>query len=199
MYQAVAIGASAGGSAALSLILPFLPASYPLAVVLVMHLHPLQSAPALAYHLDSNALPLREAEEKQPVRPGCIYFAPANYHLLVEVEHTFSLSVDEKVNFTRPSIDVLFESAADAFGKYLVGVVLSGANHDGAEGLRAIKRRGGLAVVQEPSTAEAAFMPQAALDVVAADYVLSPVEIGQLLASLSGKQMDVFKQDRQMT
>lgn len=184
-YRAVVIGASAGGSAALEQILPALPADYRLPVILVQHLHPQQDGPSLVYRLDYCALHFKEAEEKEAILPGYIYFAPPNYHLLVEDDFTFGLSVDEKVNFTRPSIDVLFESAAEAYGKRLVGIVLSGGNHDGAAGLQAIQRRGGLVVVQDPDTAEVAFMPRAALNAVKADYIFSPAEIAAWLPGLN--------------
>lgn len=181
-YEAVVIGASAGGSAALAQLLPRLPAAFPLAVVVVRHLHPLQTGLPFPYQTRDWALPLKEADEKEPIRPGWIYFAPPNYHLLIESDRTFALSIDERVNYVRPSIDVLFESAADVYGVHLVGVILSGANQDGAAGLRRIKERGGLTVVQDPATAEISLMPQAALALTRIDHVLPPAEIGALLA-----------------
>lgn len=184
-YQAVVIGASAGGSAALGQFLPLLPPDYPLPVVVVQHLHPQQEGAALLYHLGNCALRLKEAEEKQPVLPGCVYFAPPNYHLLIEDDRTFALSVDEKINFTRPSIDVLFESACEVYGRGLVGVILSGANQDGAAGLSAIKQRGGLTIVQDPSTAEVPYMPRAALAATQVDYVLPLKQIGELLVGVA--------------
>ncbi len=190
-YEAVVIGASAGGSAALAQLLPRLPPTFPLAVIIVRHLHPLQAGLPFAYQTRDWALPVKEADEKEPVRPGWIYFAPPNYHLLIESDRTFALSIDERVNYVRPSIDVLFESAAEVYGAGLVGVILSGANQDGAAGLRRIKERGGLAVVQDPATAEVALMPQAALAMAQIDYVLPPAEIGALLARCGAACLNV--------
>jgi two-component system chemotaxis response regulator CheB len=116
--------------------------------------------------------------------PGHIYLAPARYHLLIEEDRTFSLSVDPRVKFCCPAIDVLFESAADAFGKSLIGVVLTGANGDGSDGLKTIKARGGLAIVQNPATAEVRYMPQAALEATAVDCIIELEELAPLFARL---------------
>ena len=115
------------------------------------------------------------------IRPGHIYFAPAAYHLLIERDMSFSLSADEKVNFARPAIDVLFESAAQAYGPELIGIILTGANADGAAGLQKIKEFGGLAVVQKPDTAEASYMPQAAINAGPVDCILELNEIAELI------------------
>ncbi|MBN1178521.1 MAG: chemotaxis protein CheB [Anaerolineae bacterium] len=184
-YRAVVIGTSAGGTAALAQLLPMLPATFSLPVVIVQHIHPLQASPAIVYYHRQCHLVIEEAALGGVVEPGRVYFAPPNYHLLIEDDRTFSLSVDVKVNYARPSIDVLFESAADAYGRHLIGVILTGANNDGARGLRRIKEHGGLAVVQEPDTAEVSYMPRAAIDAVSVDYVLPPPEIGALLAAQS--------------
>ena len=141
--EAIAIGASAGAVQALSRILPALPAGYPLPILVVVHV-PADRENALAPLYQAKcAMLVKEAEDKEPARGGVIYFAPSDYHLLVEADHTLSLSSDEAVMHARPSIDVLFESAADAYGPALVGVVLTGANEDGAEGLAAIVGQGG--------------------------------------------------------
>ena len=183
-YAAVVIGASAGGTAPLSAILQALPANYSLPVIVVQHLHPQQEGPAIFYKSKCCQINLKEAAEKEALLAGWVYFAPPNYHLLVEDDRTFALSVDPKVNYSRPSIDVLFESASEVYGALLVGVVLSGANEDGANGLKAIQDRGGLAVVQDPASAEMPYMPQAALAVVQADYTLLPEQIGALLCKI---------------
>ena len=180
-YDAIVIGASAGGFAALAEILPRLPAALPLAVVVVQHLHPDGGEYMVEFLGRRCALPVKEAEDKEPVLPGVIYVAAAQYHLLIERDLTFSLSADEKVHYSRPSIDVLFESAAAAYGPKLIGVVLTGANDDGAAGLAAIKTGGGLTIVQDPATAEVSFMPQAALAGTAVDHVLDLAAIGRLL------------------
>jgi two-component system, chemotaxis family, protein-glutamate methylesterase/glutaminase len=187
-YQAVVMGASAGGSAALLEILPCLPEDFPCPVIVVQHLHPLQDGPAMMYHAHGCAMELREAEEKEVIRAGIVYFAPPNYHLLIEDDRTFSLSIDTRVNFSRPAIDVLFESAADVYGAALIGIVLSGANHDGAAGLHYIKQHGGLAIVQEPKTAEVPYMPNAAIQAAYPEHVLAPKAIGNLLVELVSKR-----------
>ena len=118
-------------------------------------------------------LPVREAEDKEPISGGTIYFAPPDYHLLVEVDKSLSLSSDEPVLFSRPSIDVLFESAADAYGAALIGIVLTGANQDGAKGMRAVVEAGGIALVQSPESAFASAMPEAAIEMCPSARVMS--------------------------
>jgi two-component system chemotaxis response regulator CheB len=127
---------------------------------------------------------MKSAEDKEPVAPGVIYFAPPGYHLLVESGGTFALSLDEPVHFSRPSIDVLFESAAEAYGERLLGIVLSGANADGAEGLQAVAEAGGVTVVQLPSSAEVPTMPEAAMKACRSSHVADVAEIAALLAAL---------------
>jgi len=166
-------------------LLPTIPANYPIPIVIVVHLHPRQDNSHIDRLGGLCALRVKEADEKEPLQPGMIYLAPPNYHLLIEKDHTFSLSVDERVNYSRPAIDVLFESAAQAYGAHVVGVVLTGANNDGAEGLRQIKERGGLTVVQDPRTAESTYMPQAAQEATPVDHVLSVPEIGRLFVKLA--------------
>jgi two-component system chemotaxis response regulator CheB len=183
-YEAVVIGASAGGLHALSTVLAGLPGIFSSAIAIVQHLDA-SSDGYLAEHFNRrSAIPVKEAEDKESVRGGTAYVAPAGYHLLIERDRSFSLSVDEKVSFVRPAIDVLFESAADAYGAGLIGVVLTGSNCDGAEGLRMIKRRGGLAIVQDPVAAEARAMPQAALAAVRCDHVVGLDGVAPLLADL---------------
>ena len=181
-YDAIVIGSSAGGFAALAEVLPRLPAALPQTVVVVQHLHPDCGEYLVEFLGQRCALPVKEAEDKEPILPGVIYLAAARYHLLIERDRTFALSADDKVHYARPSIDVLFESAAAAYGSKLIGVVLTGANADGAAGLAAIKSRGGLAVVQDPTTAEVSFMPHAALAATTVDHVLDLNAIGRLLS-----------------
>lgn len=162
--EAIVMGASAGALEALSAILPKFPAGYPLPVFIVVHL-PSDKKSVLAELLQAKcSLRVKEAEDKEPVEPGVVYFAPPDYHLLIEADRTLALSVDAPVLFSRPSIDVLFESAADVYGQGLVGVVLSGANADGAQGLRAVAVAGGAVIVQDPDQASSSAMPQAALE-----------------------------------
>ncbi|MFS2108619.1 chemotaxis protein CheB [Sphingomonas sp. Sphisp140] len=161
--RAVVIGASAGAIQALSLILPELPADFPLPVLVVVHVPADRDnilAPLFAARC---AMAVREAEDKEPALAGTIYFAPPDYHLLVETDGSLALSSDEPVLYSRPSIDVLFESAADAFGDALLGVILTGASADGAQGLRSICQAGGRALIEEPETSYADTMPRAAI------------------------------------
>ncbi len=178
------MGSSAGGLAVLARILSVFPQNFRLPLIVVQHLHPRQGEFYIQYLNDRTALTVKEADEKEDIVGGYVYFAPPNYHLLIEEDETFSLSSDEKVNYSRPSIDVLFESAAEVYGNRLAGVILTGANNDGASGLNLIKKNGGLAVVQEPCSAESPYMPRAALELVEADYILSPEEIGTVLVNL---------------
>lgn len=187
-HRAVVIGLSAGGLEALKVLLPFLPAGFPLPVVVVQHLHPLQGASYAEILSESCCLPLREAEEKETVMAGVVYFAPPNYHLMIESDRTFSLSIDPKVNFSRPSIDVLFETAADAYGQGLIGIVLTGASRDGAAGLRRIKENGGMAIVQDPVDASFPVMPSAALEETEVDQILDIPGIGRFLARIETRQ-----------
>jgi two-component system chemotaxis response regulator CheB len=161
--KALVIGGSAGAVGALMQLLPELPAGYPLAVLVVIHL-PHDDQGALTELLNGQCrMSVKEAEDKEPILPGVICVAPANYHLLVEPDFHVSLSQDDPVYFSRPSIDVLFESAADAYGRALAGVILSGASPDGAHGLQAVQQAGGKTFVQDPATAVATTMPLAAL------------------------------------
>lgn len=171
-FDAVVIGCSSGGVAALERILSGLPADFHLAVVVVLHMgvDGISLLPdLLARH---SRLPVVEAAEMAVVVPGWVYVAPPGYHLLIEEDRTFSLSVDAKVSYARPSIDVLFESAADAYGERLIGVILTGANSDGSQGLRAINAAGGLCLAQEPAAAEAREMPLAAIATGVVDHVV---------------------------
>lgn len=161
--EAIVIGASAGAIQALSRILPALPEDFSIPVLVVVHI-PADRADLLAPLFQGRCrLTVKEAEDKEPIRPGFVYFGPSDYHLLVEADRTVSLSSDEPVLYSRPSIDVLFESAADAYGEGLVGVILTGANEDGADGLWAIAAAGGVALVEDPAEAFAPAMPSAAL------------------------------------
>jgi two-component system, chemotaxis family, protein-glutamate methylesterase/glutaminase len=177
----VVIGASAGGVEALQVVLPAFAPGAPFAVVVVLHRaasHVSGLQPCLA---EPCRLPLTEAEDKEPLVRGHVYLAPAGYHTLVERERTLALSVDEPVHFSRPSVDVLFESAARAFGPRVVGVLLTGANTDGAAGLAAIEAAGGLAVVQDPASAPARDMPTAGLRACRTPLVLTLDEMVRAL------------------
>ena len=184
-YEAIVIGVSAGGMNALGTILSDLPVDFALPIIIVQHMDP-DSRDYLPEHLDQKCnISVKEAEEKEKVTKGVAYIAPPNYHLLLEEDRTFSLSVDEWVNYSRPSIDVTFESAADVYGRRLVGVVLTGANADGSAGLKKIKKAGGLAIVQDPATAHVDIMPKAAIAALKVDHVLPLEEIPELFKKLS--------------
>lgn len=182
--EAIVAGGSAGALEALVTILPALPAGFPIPVALVLHVLPGKPS-YLADVLSARcSLAVKEAEDKEPIQPATIYLAPPNYHLLIEKNRSFSLSVDEPVHFSRPAIDVLFETAADAYGDTLAAVLLTGANEDGARGLARIKEVGGTTVVQSPETAFVRTMPDAALRLAEPDKVLPPAQIGPFLALL---------------
>ncbi|MCO7516318.1 chemotaxis protein CheB [Pseudomonas guariconensis] len=182
--EAVVIGASAGGVAALFKVLGALPPGFGIPVLCVLHLpddRHSQLAEVLQRRLHR---PVREARDKERIAPGLIYVAGPGYHLSVERDLTLSLSQEEPVHFSRPAIDFLFQSAADAYGPGLLGVLLTGANEDGAQGLACIKNSGGRTVVQDPRDAQVALMPEAALALHRPDHILSLNGIGQLLATL---------------
>jgi two-component system chemotaxis response regulator CheB len=182
----IVMGGSLGGMKAARTILRALPPSFPEAIALVLHRQKEADAPLLEIMQLGLTLPLDEVLDKEPLRPGHVWVAPADYHLFVEDEH-LSLSTDEPVNFARPSIDVLFESAADAYGPNVIGVVLTGGNADGASGAASIVRRGGIVIVEDPATAQCPIMPQAAIQATGTSYV-RPVEgIASLLVELAAK------------
>jgi two-component system chemotaxis response regulator CheB len=184
LVKAIVIGASAGAVQALLVLLPTLPASFSLPILVVVHV-PTDRDNALISLLQARCrLAVKEAEDKEPVIGGTVYFAPADYHLLVEADGGLALSADEPVNYSRPSIDVLFESAADVYGEGLLGVILTGANHDGACGLKAVLDAGGAGIVQDPSEAYAATMPETALDTCSSATTMNLDAIALYLLSL---------------
>lgn len=182
--QAIVIGCSAGGLTALEELFAGVDPSLRQPIAVCCHTGS-ATVDLLCELLARHAtLPVEEARERAPLRGGVIHVAPSGYHLLVEHTRRFSLSVDERVSFARPSIDVLFDSAAEAYGDALIGVVLTGANSDGAEGLLRIKQCGGIAVVQDPADAEAPAMPAAALERAHPDHCLPLAAIAPLLNRL---------------
>jgi two-component system chemotaxis response regulator CheB len=182
-YDLIAVGTSLGGLSALRTLLGALPSTLPAAVAVVQHRHR-ESDRELSQVLQRfSALPVQEVEDKQRIEAGQVYVAPSDYHLLVEYGY-FSLSVDDPVGYARPSIDVLLESAADAYRSRAIGVLLTGANHDGVRGLGILKARGGLTIVQTPETADSPVLPQAAIAAVAVDLILPLAQIAAHLANL---------------
>ncbi|MRW88094.1 chemotaxis protein CheB [Pseudoduganella sp. FT26W] len=185
--EAVVIGASAGGVGALLHLLPGLPADYGCAVVAVLHIPDGRQSHLAGVFQQRMSLPVREARDKEEVASGTLYFAGSGYHLSVEQDRCFSLSCEAPLHFARPAIDYLMTSAADAYGAGLVGILLTGANHDGAAGLAAISAAGGLTVVQDPHEAEVPTMPKEAIRLHAPDLILPLAEIHTLLMMLENK------------
>jgi len=183
-YDLVVVGASWGGLQALGRVLSDLPDDFDLPIVIAQHRHPdsLEGTLAQLLQRQTDRLVL-EAEDKLTIEPRRVYVAPADYHLLVEGS-TFALSVDDRVRYARPSIDVLFESAADAFREGVIGIILTGANDDGARGLARIKELGGVALIQDPAAAARRAMPEAAIATTAADAILPLEEIGAFVYDL---------------
>ena len=175
MGDAVVIGASAGGVSVLKQLVTSLPADFSLSTIVVQHIADTSDSSWTELLDRQSKVRVKEADEKEKIRPGTVYFAPANYHLLVERDRTFTLTIDQPVNYARPSIDVLFETAAEAYQSRLIGIVCTGSNFDGAKGLLYIKQRGGLTMVQDPETAEVPMMPKAAIEATQPDHVL-PME-----------------------
>lgn len=179
----IVVGTSFGGMHALRTVLGGLPEHFPVPLAVVQH-RAKETNNLMSPMLEQwSRLPVVDVEDKQPIVPGHVYLAPADYHLLVEVG-SFALSVDAPVSYARPSIDVLFESAADAYGDRLVGVILTGANQDGARGAAAIKARGGVVLVQDPATAEGREMPDAAIVATHVDRVLALHEMAPCLVAM---------------
>lgn len=193
--EAIVIGASAGGIEALTALLPALPAGATVAVFVVLHLPRSGSSLLVEIFTPRCALRVEEAMDKQPVRAGSVCFAPPDYHLLIERDtgtgtgtaaaHRIALSIDEPVHHSRPSIDVLFESAADVFRERLLGIVLTGGNEDGAAGLAAVQAAGGLTAVQDPEEAQVRRMPDSALERIAPDFVLPLAGLAELLSTVA--------------
>jgi two-component system chemotaxis response regulator CheB len=187
-FAAIVIGASAGGVKALLEILPGLPKDYPYPVVTVLHVMKGRQNQLAEVFQQRLALRVLEAADKDELEAGTLYFAPAGYHLSVEDGGVFSLSQEEPVHFARPAIDLTMQSAADVYGDQLVGILLTGANQDGAAGLAAIGAAGGLTVVQDPAEAQVAVMPNEAIRLRQPDLVLTLQEIRSLLTMLEKRQ-----------
>jgi two-component system chemotaxis response regulator CheB len=182
--EAIVVGASAGGVEALLSLLGPLRQGFVLPIIVVLHLPEERRSQLAEVFSRRIEMPVHEAIDKQDIVAGTVYFATPGYHLSVEQDRSLSLSLEDRVHYSRPSIDYLFESAADAYGPALAAVLLTGANHDGARGLAEVKRRGGLTIVQDPQEAQVATMPQAALNVQQPDHVLPIHGIGRLLVEL---------------
>lgn len=170
---------------ALKTILPVLPAGFNMPIMIVLHISAASDGYWIEMLNDLCKIRVKEADEKEKIQKGYAYIAPSNYHLLIERDETFTLSTDKKVNFARPSVDVLFESAAYVYKEQLIGIVLSGANSDGAVGAQRIKKYGGLVIVQDPATAEAASMPASAIKKLTVDHIAPLEKIAEILMELN--------------
>lgn len=183
----IVMGCSSGGLSALSGCLGTLPPDYAIPIVVVQHRRKYERGLFEEVLQSKAAIRIKQADEKEKIAAPCVYIAPPDYHLLVEQDMTFSLNSDALVNYGRPSIDVLFESAADACGHKLVGILLTGANNDGSNGIRAIRQKGGITIAQEPSSAECSYMPQSAIDTGSVQHVMTVSQIASFLLSYHGK------------
>lgn len=183
--EALIIGGSAGSLDVLLKVLPQLNSSLTFPVIIVLHRKPGKESLLTDLLRTKTKLTVKEIEEKEDLMPGIIYIAPPDYHLLIEKNKKFSLDASEKINFSRPSIDVSFASAAEVFRKNLVGILLSGANSDGSEGLRKVRQNGGYTIVQNPDSAIVQFMPEYALKNIEIDSILNPEEMANYINQLS--------------
>ncbi|MBC7914398.1 MAG: chemotaxis protein CheB [Pyrinomonadaceae bacterium] len=183
------IGGSAGSIDVIIKILQGLKENLSLAIVIVIHRKSTSDSTLTQLFDRRSKIRVIEAEEKEKILPGKIYLAPANYHLLIENDNTFSLDTSEKVQFSRPSIDVTFESAAEVYNKHLAALLLSGANSDGAQGILNIANTGGLTIVQNPDSAEVDFMPKAAIFKTVVDYIIDSEDLADFVNNLSAAQI----------
>ncbi|HVU56272.1 MAG TPA: chemotaxis protein CheB [Puia sp.] len=181
----IIIGGSAGSLQVILGIIPAIGPSFPLPVLILVHRNVGFESNLEELFSSRTRASIKEVEEKEPILPGTIYIAPADYHVLIEEDQTFSLDYSERVNFSRPSIDVTFRCAADVYGKELVCVLLSGGNADGVEGLEYVKTKSGIAVVQDPATAEVPYMPQHAVNRVAVDFIVPAEEMPAFIKGLA--------------
>lgn len=184
LYDLIVIGGSAGSLDVILKLVPRLHAAFTVPILLVLHRNKTNENRLINLLSNKTHLRVKEAEEKEQIAAGTIYIAPPDYHLLIEKDRSFSLDASEKVHHSRPSIDITFESAAMVYGEALVSILLSGANADGAEGLKTVQESGGVTVVQTPESAEQPFMPKQAMNLFTVDLVLDPDEIAVILNEL---------------
>jgi two-component system chemotaxis response regulator CheB len=184
-HKVIVIGASAGGLSALSFILGELPLNYPVPIIIVQHRSKDQRELLEEVLQSKCTIKIKQADEKEKIGPGIVYIAPPDYHLLIEGDFTFSLSSDEPVHFSRPSIDVLFESAANVYKRGLTGIILTGANKDGATGIATINSMGGITIAQDPAEAQYSLMPAAAIETQKIKYIWPLAQIKSYLLKLT--------------
>ncbi len=183
-YKAIVIGTSAGGLDALAKVLPALRGHLPVPILVVQHISASSDSYLVEYLNKMSSILVKEAEDKEVLRPSTVYFAPPDYHLMVEEDFTIALSNDEKVRYSRPSIDVLFETASWAYGSHLIGVIMTGANDDGSLGLKTIKEAGGYTIVENPESAVVKKMPESAILLSNPDLIIPVDKIAEALNSL---------------
>ena len=183
--QLLVIGGSAGSLEVLLAVLPGLKAELSFAIIIVLHRKTSADSSLSDLIRAKTKLKVKEADDKDDILPGWIYLAPADYHLLIETNHTLSLDYSEKINYSRPSIDVTFQTAAETYGANLSCLLLSGASADGADGLKLVKHYGGLTVVQDPACAEVPYMPQKAIEKSKPDYILDRGAMAGFINSLN--------------
>ncbi len=184
-YEAIVMGVSSGGLNAMKILFSLLPVNFGPPIILVQHISARSDNQWINLLKGKTNLHIKEADEKEKIETGYIYVAPPNYHLMIEKNKTFSLTIDERVNFARPSIDVMFESAAEAYRDKLIGIVLTGSNNDGTKGIKRIQDYGGLTIVQDPQTAESPYMPASAIAAIKPDYILNLEDIIKLLLKIT--------------
>lgn len=184
MYKALVIGTSFGGLEALKATIPLFPKDFPLAIIVVLHIGDNPNNTFIHYLNEISQLNVKEAEEKEQILAGTVYFAPPNYHLLIENDETFTLSTDSKVHYSRPSIDVLFETAAWCYKDKLIGLILSGLNEDGAYGLHQVNEMGGVCIVEDPDNAIARIMPSAAFQIAKPQFILPLHQISEKIIEI---------------
>ncbi|MGP1716767.1 MAG: chemotaxis protein CheB [Methylophilus sp.] len=182
--EAIVVGASAGGIEAMMHIFCPLPPNYPLPIISVIHMPDNHDSHLAEVFQQWTRIKVEDAEDKASIRKGRLYFAPAGYHLLIEEDATFSLSCEMPVNYSRPSIDLMMQSAAQAYGKGLLGILLTGANLDGAMGMQSVKQHGGVTIVQAPSEAKSGTMPKEAIKLQTPDLIQGLTEIKNMLLRL---------------
>jgi len=183
-YEAIVIGVSSGGMNAMKVMFSLLPKDFNTPIIIVQHIGAHSDNQWIKLLNIKSNLCIKEADEKEKIEKGKVYIAPPNYHLLIEKDKTFSLTIDERVNYSRPSIDVLFESAAEAYQNNLIGIILTGSNSDGTNGIKRVQECGGLTIIQDPETAESAYMPKSAIAAIKPDYISSLEGITELLIKL---------------
>jgi len=183
----LAIGGSAGSLQVVLSLLAAIDGGFPMPVLIILHRNGVFESSLEDLFATRTTMPIKEVEEKETLRNGVVYICPADYHVLLEKDHSLSLDYSERIHFSRPSIDVTFRSAADVYGPGLICLLLSGGNADGVEGMQYAQERGGLTIVQDPATAEVPYMPQQAVTRMKPDFIIGADQIPAFVRSLGQK------------